>query len=304
VARPLISRTASSRPTMARLVRAAVAIWAGVVPGTATSAAQTAAAWPSAGGWANRGGVRGWGRVRGAVRRVGLCGVPCPGLSGLFPGVFCGLDDHHSRERRRQGDGVFISVTRRAEPGYLAEWNPEQEELRLISRVELASYGSSLRFRSGRAPGTRIPCAHFAATRLPSSVRGRLLGPCAGGPASPVRTSQRGARLASATPRATGPRCSRPRPVSVLTWACVPVLGAADSSPGITPTRMSELTATLLPAASHTRLSSPRPPPILFTGRDLYQSGSPLEGPDRPLPGLSGCGGHSCLSRYPGGSTD
>ena len=112
--------------------------------------------------------------------------------------------------------------------------------------------GRAFRVRTSRRPGNRPACtADYWA-------------PCAGGPASPVRTSQCGARLASATPRATGPRCGRPRPVSVLTWACVPVLGAADSSPGITPTRMSELTATLLPAASHIRLSSPRPPPILF----------------------------------------
>ena len=50
VARPLVSRAASSWPATIRLVPAAVAIWAAVAPGAAVSAAQTAAAGPSAGG--------------------------------------------------------------------------------------------------------------------------------------------------------------------------------------------------------------------------------------------------------------
>jgi hypothetical protein len=66
VARPLVSRAASSCPATIRLVLAAVAICAAVAPGVAVSAAQTAAAGPSAGGVARRGRVAG---VRPCARR-------------------------------------------------------------------------------------------------------------------------------------------------------------------------------------------------------------------------------------------
>jgi hypothetical protein len=51
-------------------------------------------------------------------------------------------------------------------------------------------------------------------------------------------------------------------------------------------------------------ITAPAAPDNCFTGMDLYQSGSPPEGPDRPLPGDSRVCGHSSLSRYPEWNTD
>jgi hypothetical protein len=130
VARPLVSRAASSWPAAIRLVPAAVAIWAAVAPGAAASAAQTAAAGSPAGGPAVGAGGG------DAAVCVALCGpLPCavffllaahgvtpfpgfpgPGYPGLCRGFSCGLDDHHSGWRSRQAVGVFISVTWAAEP--------------------------------------------------------------------------------------------------------------------------------------------------------------------------------------------
>ena len=70
VARPLVSRAASSCPATIRLVPAAAAIWAAVAPGAAVSAAQTAAAGPSAGGVGDGAGGG------GAAVCVALCGPP------------------------------------------------------------------------------------------------------------------------------------------------------------------------------------------------------------------------------------
>ena len=68
VARPLVSRAASSWPATIRLVPAAAAIWAAVAPGAPVSAARTAAAGLSAGGCA--GGAGGG----DAALCVALCG--------------------------------------------------------------------------------------------------------------------------------------------------------------------------------------------------------------------------------------
>ena len=174
-------------------------------------------------GAGRRGWGRGWERVRGAVRRVSvsfflmaamtslLSRVSSPGLSGLSPGVFCCLDDHYSMRRRRQANGVFISVTRTSDPSYLAELDPEQVESQLISRLEFRFFrrrpsDSAVTGRQGRPFRVRTS----RRLRFPPGVRG-LPVEAAVPAARPRPCEHRGAPPGSpALPRATGPRCAPP----------------------------------------------------------------------------------------------
>jgi hypothetical protein len=160
---------------------------------------------------------------------------------------------------------VFISVTRTADPGYLAERDPEQEELRLISRPEL-------RFFRRRPSDSAVTGRQGRAFRVRNSWRPVTVPACAADLLSPLRPVAwpRRASMAARSPNSPAlPSRNRtslhpPSTRASLTWACVPSLGAAGSSPGYHAAHMSELTATLLPAASHTRLAFPQPPTTLF----------------------------------------
>jgi hypothetical protein len=205
--------------------------------------------------------------------------------------------------RRRQANGVFISVTRTSDPSYLAELDPEQVESQLISRLELRFFrrrpsdsavtgrqGRPFRVRTSRWLSYRPACAAF------------LLSPLCRRPGLARASTAARRRLASATPRnRTSLRPPRAVPASPGP-ACRARCGRLV--PGDHARTHERTYSYLSTCCSPTRLSSTRHPLYCFTGRDLYQSGSPLEGPDQPLPGHSGGGGHSCLRRYPGGSTD
>jgi hypothetical protein len=170
---------------------------------------------------------------------------------------------------------------------------PEREELRLFPGGNCASFrGRSSGFRRNRARWPCIPHAQLAVARLRSGVRPPARLRPAGGPAPPARGPRRGAALARAGPR--------PRPRSP--WPASPGL-AGHASPGTrrdahlagqVPRRTSAFAHACKRATGHINnryhlhMITARPSPqYCFTGMDLYQSGSPPEGPDRPLPGNS-----------------
>jgi hypothetical protein len=165
---------------------------------------------------------------------------------------------------KASGRCVYLGY-RTADPVTWQNGIRNKKNCRLTSRPELRvfprrSSDSAVTGRQGREFR-----AHFAAARSLSGVRGRSAEPTApGGLASPVRARRRGARTRQRYPRATGPRCTRPRPMPALPGHACRASARPARPRGITPAHMSELTATLLPAASHTRLASPQPPATLF----------------------------------------
>jgi hypothetical protein len=238
--------------------------------------------------------LRGRGRVRGAVRPVSLRGVllSCGHRVTPFPGV--------SRPRLfRVIAGGFPAVGTTITPGGAAGKRCACLS-RLPGRLKPVTWQNARQvnsrwtfgFRSNRAQWPRIPHAQLAVARLRSGVRRR-----------------RGAALARAGPR------PRPRPP----WPASPG-PARHASPGTrryahlagrAPRRTNAFAHACKRAARHINnryqlhMITPRPSPDnCFTGMDLNQSGSPPEGPDRPLPGDYRVSGHSSLSRYPEWNTD
>lgn len=111
---------------------------------------------------------------------------------------------------------MFISATRTAEPGYLAERHPEQEELRLISWPELRFFrrrpsDSAVTGRQGRAFRVRTSWRPVTVRR----ARPTCQATAPGGLASPVRARRRGAGLARATSR-NRTSLHLPRPLPAL----------------------------------------------------------------------------------------
>jgi hypothetical protein len=165
---------------------------------------------------------------------------------------------------------------------------PEQEEFRPFRGGNCASFrGRASGFRHDMPPRPRIPedanapirgGAVTARRAPPARLRpGRAAGPArAGTPVPALARATPGdlARAALARGDLDVARLARPRPLARHT--------PAD---GCLNTHASWILVILINAVSHTWLS-PAALAYCFTCMVLYQSGSPPEGPDRPLPGV------------------